>query len=239
MIVCEQLSKRYKKQWALDGLDLRFDMGQTVALVGPNGSGKSTFMKLALGFIRPTSGSIRVLDEDPQGGGHFKYAIGYMPQAFHCPPNLTVRSLFALMTDLRKAKKETFDSTLFERFEIDRFYNKPLGALSGGMKQKVNAALAFYFNPKIYILDEPTAGLDPFASEVLKEKIGVERAAGKLIIISSHIFSDLDVLATDVLYLIDGKLQFYKNVEMLMQETGTNNLGKAFAHVIANHKETV
>jgi Cu-processing system ATP-binding protein len=102
-------------------------------------------------------------------------------------------------------------------------------SLSGGTRQKVSAALAFLFDAEVLILDEPTAGLDPIASEILKDKIVKEKEKGKLILITSHILSDLEDLTTDVVYLQDGKLLFYRPVEELYELTGETKLGKAIA----------
>lgn len=104
--------------------------------------------------------------------------------------------------------------------------------LSGGTRQKVSAALAFLFDPAILILDEPTAGLDPVASEILKEKIIAEKKAGKLILITSHILSELDDLVTQVIYMQEGKLRFHKKIEELQTDTGQQKLSKAIASVM-------
>jgi len=118
-------------------------------------------------------------------------------------------------------------------FGLRDMFEKPLGTLSGGTKQKVSAALAFLFSPPILVLDEPTAGLDPLSSELLKEKIQREHDNGKLILITSHVMSDLDELATDVLYLQDGSVQFYSSVENLKRETGEQKLGRAIAQIMS------
>lgn len=104
--------------------------------------------------------------------------------------------------------------------------------LSGGTRQKVSAALAFLFDPAVLILDEPTAGLDPVASEILKEKIIMEKEKGKLVLITSHILSELDDLVTRIIYMQDGKLLFHKSIEALRQDTGENKLSKAIASVM-------
>ena len=104
--------------------------------------------------------------------------------------------------------------------------------LSGGTRQKVSAALAFLFNPPVLILDEPTAGLDPVSVELLKAKILVEKENGKLIIVSSHILSDLDELTTDMVYLFEGKVHFNNSITSLKEETSEPKLAKAIATMI-------
>jgi Cu-processing system ATP-binding protein len=113
-------------------------------------------------------------------------------------------------------------------------YEKPMRTLSGGTRQKVSAAVAFLFNPEVLILDEPTAGLDPLSSEILKEKITKEKEKQKLILITSHILSDLDEFTTHVTYLQEGKMQFLKEIETLYEETGELKLGKAIARIMKN-----
>jgi Cu-processing system ATP-binding protein len=110
-------------------------------------------------------------------------------------------------------------------------------ALSGGTRQKVSAALAFLFDPEILILDEPTAGLDPLASEILKEKIISEKERGKLILITSHILSDLEEFTTDILYLQDGKVVFFKTLQALQTDTGEEKLGKAIANLMKKSRD--
>jgi Cu-processing system ATP-binding protein len=110
--------------------------------------------------------------------------------------------------------------------------------LSGGTRQKVSAALAFLFNAPVLILDEPTAGLDPISVEILKEKILHEKHRGKLILISSHILNDLDELATEVIYIFEGKVHYDNTIEALKSETNEKRLGKAIATFI-RQKELV
>jgi Cu-processing system ATP-binding protein len=124
------------------------------------------------------------------------------------------------------------DTDLIVKFNLVAIFDKPMHTLSGGTRQKVSAAFAFYFNPGILILDEPTAGLDPLSSEILKEKIIAEKRKNKLILITSHVLSDLDDLATDIIYLQDGRLQFFKNIETLRRDTGELKLGKAIAKIM-------
>jgi Cu-processing system ATP-binding protein len=102
----------------------------------------------------------------------------------------------------------------------------------------VSAALAFLFDPEILILDEPTAGLDPVSYEILNAKINAEKEKGKLILITSHLLSDLEELTTDIMYLLDGKLIFLKSIGELQSETGEEKLGKAIAWVMKNQQKT-
>jgi Cu-processing system ATP-binding protein len=110
--------------------------------------------------------------------------------------------------------------------------HKKMRTLSGGTRQKVSAALAFLFNPDVLILDEPTAGLDPVASEQLKRKIIAEKQKGKLILITSHVLSELDELVTEIVYLQEGKLLFHQTLETLQDRTGQQRLVKAIAQIM-------
>ncbi len=232
MIRIKNITKSYRKLKALDHISLELNAGQSIALIGPNGSGKSTLMKCILGLVFAETGSIRVFDKEITRSGEYRRNIGYMPQIIRFPDNMKVAQLFSMIRDIRN-QRTTIDTELIEQFEINSFIHKPLGSLSGGMKQKVNAALAFMFHPDILILDEPTAGLDPNGAELLKEKIKQEKEKGKLIIISSHIMADLEEITSDVLYLIDGKNEFFKSTDLLIRETGTQNLGKAIAKIMS------
>jgi Cu-processing system ATP-binding protein len=134
-------------------------------------------------------------------------------------------------------KDEELDTDLLIKFNLPSIFKKPLRTLSGGTRQKVSAALAFYFNPSILILDEPTAGLDPLSCEILKDKIIEEKKKNKLILITSHILSDLDELTTHVMYLQDGKMEFLKDMATLRRDTGEQKLGKAIAFIMRGGKK--
>ncbi|MBK7566677.1 MAG: ABC transporter ATP-binding protein [Bacteroidetes bacterium] len=235
MIKIQNISKTYNKIAALKNVSVNLFPSQSIALIGPNGSGKSTLMKCILGLVFPDKGTIEVMGEKITFTGNYRKKIGYMPQIVRFPDNMKVGQLFNMIQDIRE-EKINIDRELIEQFEINSFINKPLGALSGGMKQKVNAALAFMFNPDILILDEPTAGLDPLSAELLKDKIKNEKEKGKLIIISSHILADLEEITTHVVYLIDGELEFFKSMDSLIKETGTQNLSKAIAKIMTEIK---
>lgn len=231
MIHFENINKSFGKLKVLQNINVSFEEGQSVAIIGPNGSGKTTLIKSLLGMVVPDSGNIFFEAKSTQNDFHYRSQIGYMPQIGHYPPNLKISQLITMMIDIRlgKEKANNLDEELIDAFQLKNIYEKTLGTLSGGTKQKVSAALAFLFNPKVLILDEPTAGLDPLSSEILKDKILQENQAGKLILITSHIMSDLEELASHILYLQDGQVQFFKELESLKVEIGENKLNKIIA----------
>jgi len=237
MIRIENLEKRFRKLQALVAINALFNNGQVVSLIGPNGSGKTTLIKIILGMVRADSGRIYVNGEQINGDPSYRSGIGYMPQIGRYPDNMKVGQLFRMMKNIRKVPDEELDTDLLVKFNLISIFEKPMRTLSGGTRQKVSAALAFYFNPGILILDEPTAGLDPLSSELLKEKILQEKKKNKLILITSHILSDLDELATHVMYLQEGKMIFLKDIESLREETGEDKLGKAIARIMRGEKK--
>ncbi len=236
MIRIEQVNKKFRKLQALDNISANFERGQVISLIGPNGSGKTTLIKSILGMVRPDSGKIFIKDQPVNGDPAYRKDIGYMPQIGRYPDNMKVGQLFEMMKKIRNADESKIDNDLFEQFSIPSIFEKPMRTLSGGTRQKVSAALAFLFNPLILILDEPTAGLDPLSSEILKEKIIGEKQKNKLILITSHVLSDLEELTTHIMYLQEGKMQFLKDLETLQEETGEIKLSKAIARVMKGHE---
>jgi Cu-processing system ATP-binding protein len=237
MIKFENINKSFGKLEVLQNISLNLEMGHSVAILGPNGSGKTTLIKSLLGMVIPDSGQILFDGKNIKNEFAYRSEIGYMPQIGNYPPNLKIAQLIDMMKDIRKGKKEgiIIDEEIIELFKLKEMYQKPLGTLSGGTKQKVSAALAFLFDPKVLILDEPTAGLDPLASELLKSKILEEKRKGKLIIITSHIMADLEELSTHVVYMQEGKLKIFKELEDLRVEYGEERLGKIIALLMKNN----
>ncbi len=233
MIEVANLSKRYGRQLALDSVSLTMRPGLSVALIGPNGSGKTTLIKCILGLVRSDSGTILVNGADVERGFAYRRDIGYMPQISQFPDHMKVYQLFELISSMRPDyPKDTYDRELYDAFKIEHFDKKALGALSGGMKQQVSAALAFFFNPSIIILDEPTAGLDPLSNEKLKAKINKCVSEGKLVLTTSHMLSDLDEIADHVVYLMEGRLIFFKSLVTLQRETAETKLHKIMVALI-------
>jgi Cu-processing system ATP-binding protein len=214
----------------LEGVSLTLAPGRIIALVGPNGSGKTTLIKLILGLARPDAGRL-LLDGVPfDADGRYRARIGYAPQAPRYPEHLAVGEVIAMLRALRPGA--TVDESLIEDFGLRAEWTTPVGTLSGGWRQKVANACAFLFAPDVLILDEPTAGLDPIAAGLLKAQLRAARTAGRTILISSHILSELEELADDVAFLCDGHLRFAGPVEALLKETGTRRLEPAVAALL-------
>ncbi len=236
MIKIQNIRKRFKKLVVLNDINIEFRQGQVIALIGPNGSGKTTLIKCILGLVSPDSGHIYYNETTISETVQYRKDIGYMPQIGRYPDNMKVGQLFHLVKDVRGAT-DNVDEELFFKFKLDTILDKPMRTLSGGTRQKVSAALAFLFDPQILILDEPTAGLDPLSSEILKSKIISAKEKGKLILITSHVLSDLEELSTEIMYLHEGNMVFFKSMSELLAETGEENLSKSIAWIMRNQQK--
>jgi Cu-processing system ATP-binding protein len=154
-----------------------------------------------------------------------------MPQIGKYPYNMTVGQIFDLLVDLRDSPYK-MDQDLMQYFKIQSMLHKRMGNLSGGTVQKVSAILAFLFNPGILILDEPTAGLDPISAEILKDKINAVKQEGKLVLITSHMLSELDDLVSHVVFMQDGEILFNHPTEYIKKQTGEQKISKAIAGML-------
>ncbi|HRN45527.1 MAG TPA: ATP-binding cassette domain-containing protein, partial [Flavobacterium sp.] len=165
----------------------------------------------------------------------FKYRenIGYMPQIGRYPDYMTVGQIIEMIKKIRNSE-QVLDEDLIKSFELEKIVDKQMRTLSGGTTQKVSATLAFLFNPEVLILDEPTAGLDPLASEILKDKIIKEKEKGKLILITSHLLSELDDLITQIIYMQEGTVHFHQTIDDLLQSTNEQKISKAIAKILKN-----
>jgi Cu-processing system ATP-binding protein len=236
MIIASNLTKRFGKLKALDDVSISCNRGECIALMGPNGSGKTTLIKCILGMVVPDSGFITFNEKNILHDWQYRRNIGYMPQIGRYPENMTIRQVIDMIKDIRGLDNKKIDEDLVQSFGLNEILQKRMRTLSGGTRQKVSASLAFLFDTDVLILDEPTAGLDPVSSEILKEKIRSEIKKNKLILITSHILSDLDELVTQVMYMQEGRLLFHKDISMLRSETGEQKLAKAIVNVMhENH----
>ena len=234
MIIASHLTKKFGKLIALNDVSVNCERGECIALIGPNGSGKTTLIKSILGMVVSDKGTITFNGKNISKDYLYRSQIGYMPQIGRYPENMTIGQVLDMMKDIRGHQKENLDEELIKSWGIEKILDKRMRTLSGGTRQKISASLAFLFNPDVLILDEPTAGLDPVSSEILKEKIIQEKANNKLIIITSHILSELDDLVTQVIYMQDGNLILHKSIKELRDTTGEEKLSKVIANIMLN-----
>lgn len=233
MIVVDSIYKQFGKVSVLKKVSVTCGKGECIALLGPNGSGKTTLIKCILGMVMPDRGTISFNGKNILNDWQYRSNIGYMPQIGRYPDNMTIGQVINMMKDIRSTEKnQPTDESLGDAFGLPQLLKKKMSTLSGGTRQKVSAALAFLFSPDVLILDEPTAGLDPVATEILKEKIVAEKLKGKLILISSHILSELDDLITQIVYMQDGTVVFHKKMAELQKDTGEKKLSRAIASVM-------
>lgn len=231
MITLSNIIKRYGKLEVLKGIDLNFSKGKISAIVGPNGSGKTTIIKIILGLVKPDYG--KVIIDSKQINGNFLYRenIGYMPQVASFPENLTVLEVLSMIKDLRN-RNDNPEENLIKEFELTGELTKPIKTLSGGNKQKLSAVISLMFDPDILIFDEPTAGLDPVVSSRFKDIVRNEKNRGKTIILTSHIMSEIEELADEIIFLLDGKIYYKGSLENLLLEKGEIKLEKAVAKIL-------
>lgn len=226
------LRKRFGRREVLRGLDLSIEPGRITALVGPNAAGKTTLIKVILGLVRPgASGLVEVDGIAVNGKPEYRERIGYMPQAACFPEQLTGREVIGLLTGLR-GRHEGLDEELLERFRLGPSLDQPVRTLSGGTRQKLNAVVAFLFRPSLLILDEPTAGLDPVAAGILKDKMLRAPGEGTTVLLSSHLMSEVEELAEDLIFLLDGAVAFRGTVETLLRQSGESKLERAIARLL-------
>ncbi len=244
MITIKELDKHYGALHALKSVEVDIAPGRITAVLGPNGAGKTTLIKSVLGLVKPDSGTITVDGTEVNGDSDYRRKIGYMPQIARYPENLTLQEIVDMIKDIRgysgisgtsKHFSGDLDMELWDRFDLDTEKDKPFRTLSGGNRQKVSAVLAFLFRPKVLFLDEPSTGLDPVSSSILKDKILAEKKRGTTIILTSHIMSEVQELADQVVYLLEGRIYFELSVSDLLADTGQQTLERAIARKIGQN----
>ncbi len=233
MIVISDLYKKFGKLEVLKNINLTFNKGECIALIGPNGCGKTTLIKSILGMVIPDNGEIQVQGKSICNNYEYRSNIGYMPQIGRYPDNMSIGAVCEMIKQIRNSRNK-LDEVLINEFKLNEILGKHMRTLSGGTTQKVSAVIAFLFNADILILDEPTAGLDPLASELFKEKITSEKQKGKLILITSHLLSELDDLVTQVVFMQEGIVHFHKTILELKTDTGEDKISKAIATILKN-----
>lgn len=191
-LVLDQVSKHYTNKIAVDKLSMSLKPG-VIGLLGENGAGKTTLMRMVCGILKPTSGTITFDDLDVSDE-MYRDVLGYLPQDFGYYPNFTGRDFLMYMAALKGIEKGPAKRKCNELLKIvglEQVANKKIKAYSGGMKQRLGIAQAVLNAPKILILDEPTAGLDP-KERVRFRNLIAELGKDSIVILSTHIVSDVE-----------------------------------------------
>jgi Cu-processing system ATP-binding protein len=233
MVEVKHLYKKFGKQEVLKDINLSLKEGRVTAILGPNGSGKTTLIKSILGLVIPTSGEIYVKGEPVKKSWEYRKYIGYMPQTAVFPENLTLKELINMLVDIRKESfNQDIKDEFITRFNLEKYMDKKLKNLSGGTKQKVSAVITFMFDPEIFFLDEPTVGLDPVSSSFLKDKVRQQVDKGKLVVLTSHIMSEVEEMADEIVFLLEGKIHITGTVEEIISRSREKNLERAIARLM-------
>ncbi|MGD9781486.1 MAG: ABC transporter ATP-binding protein [Kiritimatiellia bacterium] len=210
----ENLSKTFRDFWRRPRVEavrsVSFDVpaGQVFGLLGPNGSGKSTTIKMILGLLFPTAGTLEVLGASPRSVA-VKQRIGYLPEESYLYPHLTpleTLSFYARLFRLPSAEARARIDQLLEMIGLSHARHRPVGEFSKGMARRIGLAQALLNDPDLVILDEPTAGLDPQGTRQVKDLILALAARGKTILLTSHLLADVEDVCRQVAILFNGRI---------------------------------
>ncbi|MBD5550916.1 MAG: ABC transporter ATP-binding protein [Lachnospiraceae bacterium] len=205
-LIIDRLSKQYQNKIAVDRISLTLHKG-VHGLLGANGAGKTTFMRMLCGILKPTGGTI-TFDGIDVSEEAYRRVLGYLPQDFGYYPEFSAMDFLLYLAALKGLPKDTAKrrtKELLELVSLSDMTRKKIKTFSGGMKQRLGIAQALLNDPKLLILDEPTAGLDPKERVRFRELI---ETLGKnsIVLLSTHIVSDIEHIADQVLMMKDGQL---------------------------------
>jgi len=207
LIHCNALTRRYGSTIALDSLNLELEAGAPIALIGPNGAGKTTLLSLLCGFIRPSSGQVEIMGHAP-GTSHLSGQLAALPQDAVLDPRLSVgRQLrfFARLQGMSASQARMEVSRVLEIVDLTQSMQSRPTDLSHGMRKRVAIAQALIGSPKLVLLDEPTAGIDPPNAKLIRDLVR-EQSANTTFVVSSHNLDELERLCSSVIYLEKGRL---------------------------------
>ena len=237
VIDIQKLTKSFGSTRALRGINLTVRQGEVHGFIGPNGAGKSTTIRILLGILRKTSGQITLLDGDPwKDAVRLHRRLAYVPGDVTLWPDLSGGEIIDLLGRLHVGLDVSRKKQLLERFQLDP--TKKSGTYSKGNRQKVALVAAFSCEAELYLLDEPTSGLDPLMEAVFQECVAEIKKAGKTVLLSSHILSEVEALCDRVSIIRQGQIVESGTISQLRHltrstvnvETGTaaNGLGKLY-----------
>lgn len=200
---------------ALRALDLAVECGSAFGLIGLNGAGKTTFIKLLLGVVRPTGGSVRVLGGSPDDV-RIRRRIGYLPERLHLPATFTPRAFLASVARLKGLRRiEGEIERQLERVGLGADAGRRIGGFSKGMKQRLGLAAALLGGPELLVLDEPTDGVDPLGRAEVRRILAEERARGATLFLNSHLLSETERICDRIGILAAGRLVKQGSIEAL------------------------
>ena len=205
MISLRHVSKQFGYKTAVDDVSFQIKPGEIVGFVGPNGAGKTTTMRLIVGYLQASKGTVSVLEQDPIAERISVLShVGYLPENNPLPLDMTVKEYLEFVADI---KQEKHLSKIMVELNIDDVVEKRMEQLSRGYKQRVGLAAALCGNPDILLLDEPTSGLDPIEQDVIKDLI-TRLSKKRIIVFSTHILSEIEDVANRLLIIHQGKLLY-------------------------------
>jgi ABC-type multidrug transport system ATPase subunit len=211
----DRLGKRYGNMWALQDCSLHLPTGRIAALVGPNGAGKSTLLHMAVGLLRPDAGAVRIFGESPYGNTTTLADIGFVAQDTPLYSDFTAAELITMGAKLNRRWDSGLARDRLAQLGIPP--NKPVGKLSGGQRAQVALALALAKRPRLLLLDEPVASLDPLARrEFLQSLMGSVADAGTTVLLSSHLLADLERVCDYLIVLHAAQVQLVGTVDDLV-----------------------
>lgn len=217
-IKIEHLNKNYGKQSALKDISLHIPVGM-YGLLGENGAGKTTLMRILATMLELSTGTVKINGIDIKNKKEIRKIIGYLPQEFSVYPNMSVYSALdylGILAELPKNIRRQRIDELLKQVNLEQEKNKKFKNLSGGMKRRFGIAQALLNNPKILIIDEPTAGLDP--EERLRfYNLLSELAMDRIVLLSTHIVGDIEATCSKVAVLCSGEVVFEGQIEKLLQ----------------------
>ena len=200
--------------------------GEVFGLLGPNGSGKSTTLKMLLGLLQPTHGSLLVLNRSPRDV-RAKAKVGYLPEETYLYPYLTAREtlhFYGKLFDLNKRERIERIEQLIEMIGLQHVGNRMVGEFSKGMARRIGLAQALINDPELVVLDEPTSGLDPLGTRQVKDLILALAERGKTVVLSSHLLADVEDVCDRVAILYSGELQAMGTLDELLEEKQRHRL---------------
>ncbi|MDE7362824.1 MAG: ABC transporter ATP-binding protein [Oscillospiraceae bacterium] len=230
----ERVTKKYGEKCALNGVSMTLSEG-IYGLLGPNGAGKTTMMNIITGNLKPTAGNVRWNGEDIYKlGWEYRAVLGYAPQHQGLYDAFSGRRFLCYMATLKNIPRREMKSEIervLSYVNLTDAAKKPIGAYSGGMKQRILIAQAILGDPKIVILDEPTAGLDPKERVRIREKIR-DISGDKIILVSTHVVSDIQSIAKEIILLKNGEILDRNTVPELCTKYGSaNDLEQVYMHL--------